>query len=147
MAPDVFDRETMLDLSVNVIPLFIILFFVVVFAVISPFGYALVPTTIQMALLIVPFVGLAILTYYSGKAIAQSEAELEARERAVAGASEVESSDEETESVTGEETRALEDPAVDDDADTEAETDTEDADADPETTADDADDGTEESAN
>ncbi|MFD1512281.1 DUF6684 family protein [Halomarina rubra] len=94
MAPDVFDRETLLDLSVNVIPLFIILFFVGVFAVLPQFGYSLVPTLIQMALLIVPFVGLAILTYYSGKAIATSEAELEARERAVAGASAVEGSEE-----------------------------------------------------
>jgi membrane protein implicated in regulation of membrane protease activity len=84
MAPDVFDRETMLDLSVNVIPLFIILFFVVVFVAIAPFGYSLVTTTIQMALLIVPFIALAVLTYYSGKAISQSEAELEARENELA---------------------------------------------------------------
>jgi membrane protein implicated in regulation of membrane protease activity len=84
MAPDVFDRETMLDLSVNVIPLFIILFFVVVFVVIAPFGYSLVATAIQMALLIVPFIALAVLTYYSGKAISESEAELEARENELA---------------------------------------------------------------
>ena len=82
MVTDVFDRETLLDLSVNVIPLFIILFFVVVFALISPFGYQLVPTVVQMGLLVVPFVGLAVLTYFSGKAIAESEAKAEARELA-----------------------------------------------------------------
>ncbi len=77
MAPDVFDRETLLDLSVNVIPLFIILAFIVLFAVVAPFGYSLVDTTIQMALLIVPFIGLAVLTYYSGKAIAGAEEKAE----------------------------------------------------------------------
>ncbi|WP_254537726.1 DUF6684 family protein [Halomarina litorea] len=79
MAPDVFDRETMLDLSVNVIPLFIILFFIVLFAAVAPFGYSLVDTTIQMALLVIPFIGLAILTYFSGKAIAEAEAKMEER--------------------------------------------------------------------
>jgi hypothetical protein len=86
MASDVFDRETLLDLSVNVIPLFIILFFVALFVVIAPFGYSLVPTTIQMALLIAPFAALAVLTYYSGKAVASAEAEMEAREREIAEA-------------------------------------------------------------
>ena len=100
MATDVFDRETLLDLSVNVIPLFIILFFVVVFAVISPFGYHLVPTAVQMGLLVVPFVGLAVLTYFSGRAIAESEAAMEAREVELA-ANAPDSSDE-TSEATGE---------------------------------------------
>jgi len=128
MAPDVFDRETMLDLSVNVIPLFIILFFVVVFVVVNPFGYSLVPTTIQMALLIVPFIALAVLTYYSGKAIAESEAELEAREREVAGANAVEAGEEETEELTDDETRAIEEPSTTNPDDTDGENET-DADA------------------
>jgi hypothetical protein len=72
-----FDRETLLDLTVNVIPLVIILFFVVVFAVISPFGFSAVDTTIQFALLLGPFVALAILTYYAGKAISRDEEKLE----------------------------------------------------------------------
>lgn len=74
-----FDRETMLDLTVNVIPLVIILFFVVVFVVISPFGFSPVDTTIQFALLLGPFVALAILTYYAGKAISGDEEKLEGR--------------------------------------------------------------------
>jgi hypothetical protein len=72
-----FDRETLLDLTVNVIPLVIILFFVVVFAVVSPFGFSAVDTTIQYALLLGPFVALAILTYYAGKAISRDEEKLE----------------------------------------------------------------------
>ncbi|MFC7155226.1 DUF6684 family protein [Halomarina halobia] len=90
MAPDVFDRETLLDLSVNVIPLFIILFFVGLFVVVAPFGFNLVDTTIQMGLLVAPFLGLAILTYYAGKAITESEAKMEAE-----GLERVERSDEE----------------------------------------------------
>lgn len=72
-----FDRETLLDLTVNVIPLVIILFFVVVFAVIAPFGFSAVDTTIQFALLLGPFVALAIITYYAGRAISRDEEKLE----------------------------------------------------------------------
>ncbi len=74
-----FDRETLLDLTVNVIPLVIILFFVVLFVVISPFGFSAVDTTIQFALLLGPFAALAILTYYAGKAISADEEKLEGR--------------------------------------------------------------------
>lgn len=77
MERDVFDRETLLDLSVNVIPLGIILFFVVLFVVVAPWGYSPVDTAVQMSLLIAPFAGLAILTYYSGRAIARDEGKLE----------------------------------------------------------------------
>lgn len=77
MASSVFDRETLLDLTVNVIPLGIILFFIIVFAALPGFGYDPLATTIQMSLLVIPFIGLAILTYISGKAIAKAERELE----------------------------------------------------------------------
>jgi hypothetical protein len=73
MSTKVFDRDTLLDLTVNFIPLFIILFFIVGYAVYNPFGVSLVPSVLQYALLIVPFVLLAILTYLSGKAIATAE--------------------------------------------------------------------------
>ena len=73
MATKIFDRETMLDLTVNFIPLFIILFFVVGFAVFNPFGYDSMATGIQYVLLIAPFVFLAILTYVSARAIAGDE--------------------------------------------------------------------------
>lgn len=78
MDRDVFDRETLLDLTVNVIPLGIILFFVLLFLVVAPWGYTPVDTAIQMALLVAPFAALALLTYYSGKAISRDEKKLEA---------------------------------------------------------------------
>lgn len=73
MANKIFDRDTLLDLTVNVVPLFIIAFFVVGFAVFPAFGTELLPTAVQFGLLVVPFVFLAILTYLSGKAIAGAE--------------------------------------------------------------------------
>jgi len=73
MSTKVFDRDTLLDLVVNFIPLFIILFFIVGYAVYTPFGIDSVSTTLQYALLIAPFVLLSILTYLSGKAIATAE--------------------------------------------------------------------------
>lgn len=76
---ETFDRETLLDLVVNAIPLGMILFFVVVFLVMNPFGSSPVNTAIQMALLIVPFIALALLTYVSGKAVSEAEEELEER--------------------------------------------------------------------
>ncbi|WP_049899003.1 DUF6684 family protein [Halococcus agarilyticus] len=73
MAERTFDRETLLDLTVNVIPLGIILFFVVLFLVIRPWEQNLVLTVVSMALLVVPFVALALLTYLSGRVIASAE--------------------------------------------------------------------------
>lgn len=71
------DRDVLLDLSVNVIPLVIILFFVGLFLVITPFGIDADATAIQMALLIAPFGALAVLTYYAGKAIVRDEEHLD----------------------------------------------------------------------
>jgi len=90
-----FDRETLLDLTVNVIPLVIILFFVVVFAVISPFGFSPVDSTIQFVLLLAPFAALAILTYYAGKAISNDEEKLEGRPGEYANVAESGMADEE----------------------------------------------------
>jgi hypothetical protein len=73
MATKVFDRDTLLDLTVNFIPLFIILFFIVGYAVYDPFGIDSVARILQYVLLVAPFVLLAILTYLSGKAIATAE--------------------------------------------------------------------------
>ncbi|EMA49302.1 DUF6684 family protein [Halococcus salifodinae] len=73
MSERTFDRETLLDLTVNVIPLGIILFFVVLFLVVRPWEQNLFLTAVSMALLVVPFVALALLTYFSGRAIAGAE--------------------------------------------------------------------------
>lgn len=75
MAEKTFDRETLLDLTVNVIPLFIILFFVVAFAVVNPFGWDGLISTLQFGILIVTFGLLTVLTYYAGKAISSAEKE------------------------------------------------------------------------
>ncbi|ELZ84185.1 DUF6684 family protein [Haloferax larsenii] len=73
MATKTFDKDTILDLTVNMVPLAIILFFVVAFAVVNPFGFESLASGLQYTLLIAPFVLLAVLTYLSGKAIAGSE--------------------------------------------------------------------------
>lgn len=75
MAKSVFNKETLLDLSVNAIPLFIILFFIVVFAVMNPFGPGTVVQAVQFSILVVMFLALGLLTYYSGLAVAGAEAE------------------------------------------------------------------------
>ena len=72
-----FDRETLLDLVVNAIPLVMMAFFIVVFAVFNPFGSDPASTAIQFSIVIVTFGALFLLTYYSGRAISRAEAELE----------------------------------------------------------------------
>lgn len=72
-----FDRETLLDLTVNVIPLGIIGFFILTFLVVNPFGWDPVISTIQFAIVTTMFVFLAILTYFAGKAISDAEHEME----------------------------------------------------------------------
>jgi|AntDeeMetagen134_2_1112570.scaffolds.fasta_scaffold10662_1 hypothetical protein len=69
-----FERETLLDLTVNVIPMAIIVFFIVGFGVVPAFGVDPVLTTVQYSLLVVPLVALAALTYYAGKVIERDEA-------------------------------------------------------------------------
>jgi hypothetical protein len=78
MSSRTFDRDTILDLSVNMIPMGIILFFIVVFVAINPFGSDPVATALQLTIVVVMFLAMGILTYVSGKAIAESEQELEA---------------------------------------------------------------------
>lgn len=73
MAERVFDRETILDLAVNIIPLGIVLFFVLLFALQNPFGWDPLVSSLQFGLLILAFVLLSVLTYISGKAIAGDE--------------------------------------------------------------------------
>ena len=73
MATQIFDRETLLDLTVNFIPMFIILFFIVGFAVVNPYGFDPLTSGIQFFLMAMPFVSLAVLTYLSAKAIAGDE--------------------------------------------------------------------------
>lgn len=81
MSTRVFDRETMLDLLVNVVPLAILLFFIGLFLMWNPFGYETsIYTYLQFGIVGVTFVALAYLTYVSGRAIASDEKEREAEE-------------------------------------------------------------------
>lgn len=73
MEAKIFDRETMLDLVVNFIPLGIILFFIAMFVVVTPWGFEVRTSGVMLGLMIVPFVALAVLTYLSAKAIAGDE--------------------------------------------------------------------------
>lgn len=81
MESKVFDRETLLDLTVNIIPLGILLFFIAAFAVVSPWGVDPLVSSLQFAIVGVTAVLLTILTYYAGKAISTAENEMEATER------------------------------------------------------------------
>ncbi|WP_227355163.1 DUF6684 family protein [Haladaptatus salinisoli] len=63
MAERVFDRETILDLTVNVVPLGIMAFFLVLFIVVTPWKGSFFIDVIGWGLLVVPFVALALLTY------------------------------------------------------------------------------------
>lgn len=80
MAEKTFDRETLLDLTVNVIPLFILAFFFVAYIVFNPFGFDSVISSIQLGIIGVSALGLLVLTYYSGKAVAGAEKDMEAAE-------------------------------------------------------------------
>lgn len=73
MASTVFDRETLLDLLVNLIPLGILIFFVALFVVDNPFGGNPIYTYLQFAIVVVTFGLLLVLTYFSGRAIATDE--------------------------------------------------------------------------
>lgn len=101
-----FEKDTLLDLTVNFIPLGIILFFIAAFAVVPAFGVDPVFSGMQFALMISMFLLLGVLTYYAGRAIENAEKaeaagaldEPEAEEPAVEGESEEEASiDDETE--------------------------------------------------
>jgi hypothetical protein len=63
MADSVFDRETILDISVNIIPMVILLFFIVYTLIWSPYPTNWFMEAIALGLHIIPFVGLALLTY------------------------------------------------------------------------------------
>jgi membrane protein implicated in regulation of membrane protease activity len=68
-----FEKDTLLDLTVNVIPLGILLFFIAAFALVNPFGVDPVFSGLQFALMISMFLLLAVLTYYAGRAVEDAE--------------------------------------------------------------------------
>lgn len=84
MSETVFDRETLLDLVVNAIPFAILAIFFVAYIVFTPFGFDSVLSSIQLAIIGVSALGLAVLTYYSGRAVSKAENEMERQEAAEA---------------------------------------------------------------
>lgn len=68
MAP-VFDRETWLDISVNIVPMVIILFFIVFILFYSPWPGNWFMQGVALGLHVIPFVFLALLTYVSARII------------------------------------------------------------------------------
>lgn len=78
MSEKVFDRETLLDLTVNVIPFGILAIFFIAYLLFNPFGFDSVISGIQLAIIGVSGIGLMILTYYSGAAVSKAERETEA---------------------------------------------------------------------
>ncbi|GAA0235443.1 DUF6684 family protein [Haladaptatus pallidirubidus] len=59
----IFDRETLLDISVNLVPMFILLFFIVLFAVWTPWEGQPLIFAMSHLLTIIPFVLLGLLTW------------------------------------------------------------------------------------
>ncbi|MDH5020822.1 DUF6684 family protein [Halobacterium rubrum] len=82
MSARLFDRDTLLDLTVNIVPLAILGFFFVVFIALNPWGSGFtLERGLQFVLVGWMFVGLTILTYYAAKAIeTEDDAEEEAAE-------------------------------------------------------------------
>lgn len=73
MSRRAFDAEVALDLAVNLIPFAIILFFVVLFAVFNPWGFSLLQSTLQFAILLVTAGLLALVTLIAARAIEGDE--------------------------------------------------------------------------
>lgn len=75
MATPIFERETWLDISVNLIPLTIIAFFIALYTVATPWEIEGLVSAVGFGLLIVPFLGLAYLTYVAADALESAEKE------------------------------------------------------------------------
>lgn len=73
MSRELFDRDTLLDLTVNFIPLGILGVFIALYIVFDPWGWDPLFSTLQFGLITITFVALAVLTYLSGKAIEGDE--------------------------------------------------------------------------
>lgn len=67
------DRETLLDILVNVVPLVMLLFFSVYFTVIQPWGFELSWFGLMHFLTLFPFLVLVLVTYVSAKVISRDE--------------------------------------------------------------------------
>jgi hypothetical protein len=77
MSSSIFEKDTLLDLTVNIVPLAILAFFFLAFALVNPWGSGVtLERVIQFILVGWMFVGLAVLTYAAAKRIETGEAEV-----------------------------------------------------------------------
>lgn len=67
------DRETLLDVTVNVVPMVILLFFVVLYTVIRPWEFDPGLFVLMHFLTVFPFLLLGLLTYVSATVISRDE--------------------------------------------------------------------------
>ncbi|MFC7210218.1 DUF6684 family protein [Natronoarchaeum sp. GCM10025321] len=73
MSREIFDRDTLLDLTVNFIPLGILALFVAMYVILNPWGWDSLYSTLQFGMIAFWFGLLAVLTYLSAKAIETDE--------------------------------------------------------------------------
>lgn len=67
------ERQTILDVSVNIVPLIMLIFFFGLFAVYDPYRGNAFMLGMSLFLLVIPFVLLAFLTYVAGRTIEHEE--------------------------------------------------------------------------
>ena len=71
---DRFDRETLLDLVVNALPLAMLAGFTALFVLVRPYGFDPAAVAIQLTLVLVPFGALLVLSYHAAVAVERAEA-------------------------------------------------------------------------
>lgn len=77
MTSNIFDKDTLLDLTVNIVPLAILAFFFAVFVLVNPWGSGFtLERVLQFAIVGTMFVGLAHLTYEAAKRIETGDEEV-----------------------------------------------------------------------
>ncbi|UPM42317.1 DUF6684 family protein [Halocatena salina] len=73
MSKYLLDRQTVLDVTVNIIPLLMLVFFFILFALYDPYLKNTFMLGMSLFLLIIPFVFLLLLTYAAGRTIEREE--------------------------------------------------------------------------
>lgn len=69
MAYRVFEKETLLDISVNIIPIVILIVFTGMVLFTDPWGFEITTEVIALGLHLIPIVSLALITYISARYI------------------------------------------------------------------------------
>lgn len=73
MSRSALDSEMAIDLSVNLIPMAILIFFVGVFAVFNPWGFNLLHSSVQFAIMLSMIGGIGFATYMAARVIERDE--------------------------------------------------------------------------